>query len=53
MSKAKCQECKSRTAVWRVGTDGFSAKAGRKVCDSYGCRSTATGGYPVTLHRLG
>lgn len=51
-SRAKCQECKSRTAVWRVGSDGFSAKAGRKVCDAYACRSAATGGYPVTLHRI-
>lgn len=51
-SRAKCQECKTRVAVWRVGSDGFSAKAGRKVCDAYGCRASATGGYPVTLHAV-
>jgi hypothetical protein len=59
-SRAKCQSpnCKGRTgwghkAVWLVGTDGFSAKSGAKVCDNYACRSWATGGYPVTLRRLG
>ena len=48
----KCQECKSRKAVWVVGSDGFSAKAGRRVCDNFACRSAATGGYPVTLRRI-
>jgi hypothetical protein len=45
----KCQCCKSRKAVWRVGSDGFGARKGAKVCDNYGCRTWATGGYPVTL----
>jgi len=49
----KCQVCKSRKAVWRVGSDGFGAKTGAKVCDNWSCRQEVTGGYPVTLHRAG
>jgi hypothetical protein len=49
----KCQICKRRKAVWRLGNDGFSAmRSGTKVCDNWGCRSQATGGYPITLHRI-
>lgn len=58
-SRRKCQSpyCKGRTgwghtAVWRIGSDGFSAKSGHIVCDTYACRSWGTGGYPVTLWRL-
>lgn len=52
VAKAKCQACKRKTAVWRTGNDGFSAQTGMKVCDNYACRSEASGGYPVTFHRL-
>lgn len=50
--KKKCQACKRRRAVWRVGLDGFSAKAGALVCDNYGCRTWADGGYPVTFNPI-
>jgi hypothetical protein len=49
----KCQCCKSRKAIWRVGSDGFNARRDARVCDNYACRTWGTGGYPVTLHRLG
>ena len=48
----KCQECRRREAVWRVGSDGFNAKSGALICDTFACRNEATGGYPVTLHRI-
>lgn len=48
----KCQCCKRRKAVWRTGSDGFGAKKGMLVCDAYACRSTASGGYPVTFHAI-
>lgn len=58
-SRRKCSspQCRGRygwghLAVWRVGTDGFSAQAGKLVCDNYACRSWGTGGYPVTLHAV-
>lgn len=59
MSRRQCQSpnCSGRNgwhnrAVWRVGSDGFSAQTGKLVCDNYACRSWGTGGYPVTLHRI-
>jgi len=48
----KCQCCKTRKAQRRIGSDGFSARRGARVCDNYACRTWGTGGYPVTLHRL-
>ena len=48
----KCQACKKRKAVWVVGSDGFGAKSGAHVCDSYSCRLWADGGYPVTFKSL-
>ena len=58
-SRRKCQspQCKGKTgwgnlAVYRVGSDGFSAQTGKLVCDNYACRSWGTGGYPVTLHAV-
>ena len=48
----KCQHCKRRKAVWRIGSDGFGAKRGARVCDNYSCRSWGSGGYPVTMHRV-
>lgn len=48
----KCQVCRRRKAIWRVGSDGFGAEAGAKVCDAFVCRVSKTGGYPVTLHRI-
>jgi hypothetical protein len=38
--------------VWRIGSDGFSAKSGALVCDNYACQTWGTGGYLVTLHRI-
>jgi hypothetical protein len=52
VTSVKCQSCKRRKAVWRVGNDGFNAKRGAKVCDSWSCRAWGTGGYPVTLHPI-
>lgn len=49
----KCQCCKRRKAVYRVGSDGFGARAGARVCDDYSCRTWASGGYPVTFHWVG
>lgn len=48
----KCESCKRRKAVYRTGSDGFGAKKGAKVCDTYACRSWASGGYPVTFHQF-
>jgi hypothetical protein len=48
----KCQCCKRRKAVWIVGSDGFSSRPGKKVCDDWSCRSWGSGGYPVTFRRI-
>jgi hypothetical protein len=45
----RCQSCKRRKAVYRVGSDGFNSRSGAYVCDNYVCRLWADGGYPVTF----
>ncbi|MGV0984953.1 MAG: hypothetical protein ACOYB2_10390 [Limnohabitans sp.] len=41
-----------RPAVWTIGSDGFGAKRGKKVCDDWTCRSWGSGGYPVSMRRI-
>jgi hypothetical protein len=48
----KCQCCRTRNARWVVGSDGFGARAGAKVCDAYACRLWADKGYPVTYRAV-
>jgi hypothetical protein len=52
MTTSKCQHCKRRKAVWRTGSDGFAAKAGKKVCNEWVCRDWASGGWPVSFYAL-
>lgn len=45
------QQC-GRPAYWTIGSDGFGAKRGARVCDDWVCRSWGSGGYPVLMRRI-